>query len=139
MSSHRHHKGHHKVLSPWRLIFFTMLIFNESLENYLYHVTQYCSRSDKEIRPFAIQYNTIQYKIIFSSTIKYRTLTKIFKGFLLREVESYVSSAWSTVLTLPYKCPYLELFWSVFSRIWTEYEDFLYTSLYSVRMQENTG
>ena len=25
--------------------------------------------------------------------------------------------------TLPEKCPYLELFWSVFLRIWTEYEE----------------
>ena len=70
MSSHRHHKGHHKVLSPWRLIFFTMFIFNESLENYLYDVTQYWSRSDKEIIPFAIQYNTIQNHLFFNHKIQ---------------------------------------------------------------------
>ena len=34
------------------------------------------------------------------------------------------------------KCPYLELFWSVFSRIWTEYGDteILRISPYLVRM-----
>ena len=31
------------------------------------------------------------------------------------------------------KCPYSELFWSVFSDIWTEYGE-----IYSVRMRENT-
>ena len=35
--------------------------------------------------------------------------------------------------TLREKCPYSELFWSVFSRIRTEYGE-----IYSVRMQENT-
>ena len=35
------------------------------------------------------------------------------------------------------KCPYSELFWSVFSCIWTEYLR-LRISLYSVQMQENT-
>ena len=36
------------------------------------------------------------------------------------------------------KCPYLELFLSVFSRIWTEYGEILRISPYSVRMRENT-
>ena len=35
------------------------------------------------------------------------------------------------------KCPYSELFWSVVSRIWTEYEEILRISPYSVRMREN--
>ena len=35
------------------------------------------------------------------------------------------------------KCPYLELFWSVFSRIRTEYGEIRSISLYSVRMREN--
>ena len=35
-------------------------------------------------------------------------------------------------------CPYLELIWSVFSRIRTEYGDMRSISLYSVRMRENT-
>ena len=41
-------------------------------------------------------------------------------GFLLRE-----------------KCPYSELFWSVFSRIRTEYVAILRISTYSVQIQEN--
>ena len=35
------------------------------------------------------------------------------------------------------KCPYLELFWSRFSRIWTEHGEILLIALYSVRMREN--
>ena len=35
------------------------------------------------------------------------------------------------------KCPYPELFWSVFSRIRTEYREIRSISLYSVQMQEN--
>ena len=35
------------------------------------------------------------------------------------------------------KCPYSEFFWSVFSRIWTEYGEILHISPYSVRMREN--
>ena len=35
------------------------------------------------------------------------------------------------------KCPYSELFWSVFSRIWTEYGEIFRISLYSVQMWEN--
>ena len=36
------------------------------------------------------------------------------------------------------KCPYSELFWSVFSRIRTEYGEMRSISPYSVRMGENT-
>ena len=36
------------------------------------------------------------------------------------------------------KCPYSELFWSVFSRIRTEYGEILRISPYLVRMRENT-
>ena len=36
------------------------------------------------------------------------------------------------------KCPYLNFFWSVFFRIWTEYGEIPNISPYSVRMRENT-
>ena len=36
------------------------------------------------------------------------------------------------------RCPYSELFWSVFSRIWIEYGRTLHNSPYSVWMRENT-
>ena len=39
--------------------------------------------------------------------------------------------------TLRKKCAYSELFWSIFSRIRTEYWEILLISPYSVRMQEN--
>ena len=35
------------------------------------------------------------------------------------------------------KCPYSELFWSAFSRIWTEYREILYISPYSLQIREN--
>ena len=41
-------------------------------------------------------------------------------------------------MALRKKCPYSELFWSVFSRIRTEYREIQSISPYSVRMQENT-
>ena len=41
-------------------------------------------------------------------------------------------------LTLPQKYLYSEIFWSVFSRIRTEYEEILRICLYSVQMLENT-
>ena len=34
-------------------------------------------------------------------------------------------------------CPYLELFWSTFSRIWTQYGGIPRISPHSVRMREN--
>ena len=40
--------------------------------------------------------------------------------------------------TLPKKCLNTEFFWSVFSCIWTEYEDFFHKSPYSVQMGGNT-
>ena len=42
-----------------------------------------------------------------------------------------------TKKSLREKCPYSEFFWSVFSRIRTEYGNILRISSYSVRMQEN--
>ena len=41
-------------------------------------------------------------------------------------------------LSLRKKYPYSELFWSVFSRILTEYGDIRSISQYSVQMRENT-
>ena len=41
-------------------------------------------------------------------------------------------------ISLREKCPYLEFFWPVFSRIRTEYGEILRISSYSVRIRENT-
>ena len=51
----------------------------------------------------------------------FQTNTKLVVNFSLRD-----------------KCPYSGLFWSVFSRIRTEYGEILRISPYSVRMRENT-
>ena len=42
------------------------------------------------------------------------------------------------LFSLRKKCPYLEFFWYVFSRIRTKYGDLQRKSTYSVKMQENT-
>ena len=40
-------------------------------------------------------------------------------------------------LARPKKCQYLDIFWSAFSHIWTEYRDLLCKSSDSVQVQEN--
>ena len=42
------------------------------------------------------------------------------------------------LIALPEKCPYSEFFWSICSRIWTEYWEIWSIFPYSVRMRENT-
>ena len=49
---------------------------------------------------------------------------------------SNLDISWSP--TLRKKCPYSELFWSVISRLWTEYREIQSISPYSIRMWENT-
>ena len=44
----------------------------------------------------------------------------------------------SDIAALHKKSPYSELFWSIFSRIWTEYGEIQSTYLYSVQMWEKT-
>ena len=58
---------------------------------------------------------------------------------LLEERPFKVSkSSWKLPsITLREKCPCSELFWSAFSRIWTEYREILRISPYLVRMREN--
>ena len=43
------------------------------------------------------------------------------------------------LLSMRESCPYSELFWSVFSRIRTEYGEILRISPYSVQMRENAN
>ena len=52
--------------------------------------------------------------------------------YIFSEVQRYLNPS------LRKKCPYSEFFWSVFSRIWTEYGEIRSISPYSVRMRENT-
>ena len=51
----------------------------------------------------------------------------------IQQVDVYVFQS------LRKKCPYTELFWFTFSRIWTEYGEIGSVSPYSVRMQENAN
>ena len=67
------------------------------------------------------------------NVINYR-ITSYFRIFIVRTLVLYV---FLIRYTLRKKCPYLELFWSTFSRIRTEYREILRISPYSVRMWEN--
>ena len=74
-----------------------------------------------------------------SQTFKIDLFAKIVSGWKLLTifVKGSILNAW---LALREKCPYSEIFWSIFSRIWTEYGEgeMLRISQYSVRMRENT-
>ena len=54
------------------------------------------------------------------------------------KILSVLLADFAETLTLCEKCPYSEFFWSIFSRVPTEYGDILRICPYSVRMQENT-
>ena len=58
--------------------------------------------------------------------------------FLKSLVLEHTSYCLLSKKTLREKCPYLELFWSVFCRIRTEYGEMFHISPYSVRTRENT-
>ena len=62
----------------------------------------------------------------------WKKLSRNMKGIML------LSEAYSDH-SLRKKCPYSELLWSVFSRIWTEYGQIRRISPYSARMRENAG
>ena len=53
-------------------------------------------------------------------------------------LEFLLNAVLVTKHTLRKKCPYFEIFWSVFSRIWTEYGEIRSISQYPVRTWENT-
>ena len=61
----------------------------------------------------------------------YEKITELFNFF-------FTKMNFNKCLTLPEKCPYWEFFWSVFSRIWTEYGEIRSISLYLVRIRDNT-
>ena len=70
---------------------------------------------------------------VFFWSIKLFALLKVHKK---HGIGHRIRNYW--IESLREKCPYLELFWSVFPRIRTEYREILHISLYSVRMWENT-
>ena len=64
-----------------------------------------------------------------------KVISRYFRINNWRHFENPVKHFWW--LTLRKRCPYSELFWSVFSRIRTEYEEILRISPYSFRMRKN--
>ena len=67
------------------------------------------------------------------NVINYR-ITCYFRIFIVRALNIYI---FLISYTLRKKCPYLELFWSTFSRIRTEYREILRISPCLVQMREN--
>ena len=68
---------------------------------------------------------------MISSHVATKSSTKLFLMNNLLSIQQYRNHS------LRKKCPYLELFWSVFSRIRTEYGEILRISAYSVQIWEN--
>ena len=108
-------------------------MFNQSISYVLiqcWKVLQICLLSQKiyeeKINDNISLFNNSQYYKQTRCTgyyrVLFRTQSNILNGALLRK-----------------KCPYSKLFWSAFSRIWTECREILRISPYSVRMQENAG
>ena len=75
--------------------------------------------------------------------VNYYFTTTVFQYWVITVTHYYYppifDSPESTCLLLHKQRPHSELFWSVFSRIWTEYGEIGSISPYSVRMRENTG
>ena len=61
----------------------------------------------------------------------------LLKKLLPQNSESIFFLDFQSSGSLREKCPYLEFFLSVFSRIWTEYGEIFRISPYSVRIREN--
>ena len=62
------------------------------------------------------------------------SVLKIAQQITFQGLVAYKSVAY---ISLPKKCPYLELFWSAFSHIRIEYGELRSIFPYSVRMREN--
>ena len=72
-----------------------------------------------------------------SESLDIYIIVHLFDGFLIIFSFAVISSP-PKVRTLREKCPYSEFFWSVFSRIWTEYGEILHSSPCFFRIWENT-
>ena len=103
----------------WRLVkskpFFLCLFFINSLATGLFLYPFRCSQG---VKKRSVTWN----RLIWSIILRKHFSKDICKKFSKRE-----------------KCPYLEFFWSVLSRIWEEYREMLRISPYSVRMPKNYG
>ena len=103
----------------WRIVksksFFLRLFFISSLATGLF---LYPFRCSQEVKKRSVTSNRLICSVI---------LRKHFSKDICKKVSKRE------------KCPYLEFFWSVLSRIWRKYREMLRISSYSVRMQKNYG
>ena len=105
-------------------------------------VTKHASRKSAKAKSNMNWLRTIDYGLLWLyiysherfSLFDTNCLTDFMISLFLAAPAPRVQRAW----TLREKCPYSELFWSVLSRIRTEYEEILRISSYSFQMRENT-
>ena len=90
--------------------------------------------------------SNINYRVYlqrYLSTFSYQLFWRNYQMFDRVLNTSVLADFWLSVTRISLnnihcvKCPYSEFFWSLFSRIRTEYGDLLRKSPYLVRMQEN--
>ena len=103
-------------------------------------------RTDKR---YVFEENVSQRQVLYASNwscfnnsyIKLLAISNVnFNLFHKNGIPSILPTGYAPFLSIPLreKSPHSRLFWSVFSRIWTEYRKILRISPYSVRMRENT-
>ena len=91
----------------------------------------YVSKLFWEKSPFCVIQNYFQ-----ETDTKYQNI--INPASCPSNITAFFSTTFFTLLSLSEKCPYSKFFWSVFSRIPTEYGKILRISPYSVRVLEST-
>ena len=88
----------------------------------------------------------LQWLKAFYSHNQRQWLTKVISTWVQGDVQGmYSSKNWGNLnvqqsmlrVSLRKKCPYWDLFWFAFSRIWTEYGEIFRISPYSVRMRDS--
>ena len=117
-----------KVLLIWKLI--KILYFRSRLHSSIY------------VKLFTKEINLFWYWAGSSICISDPFVIEISKYIQCRRIDRVFHSSSSIFaiilwISLRIKCPYSELFWSVFSRMRTEYREILRIFPYSVRMREN--
>ena len=89
--------------------------------------TQFSERDTHPVRKFHVSGSTVRF-------FRRNYESSLFNVHSSEEVTEVPKAS----LALRKKCPYSELFWSVISRIRTEYKEILRISPCSVRIRENT-
>ena len=137
--------GRNKVsvgVSKYFICYFLSFKFNSTMQLLvdLSVVNNFAVKSSRihNIIPYTFWFGSTWQFLLKSSISSWLTgkLSLNFKGNLLRRCEILIFM-YPPTTALRQKCQNTEFFWSVFSCIWTKYEDLLHKSPCSVRTQEN--